>query len=78
MECAKKVASGMEALQKKFGAVPFTVPFSEKPEFESAVSFDIAEMEELLVAELPISLQCKGSITGSPEEVARSDPHTTG
>ena len=60
MKCAKKVTFGMKPLQKKFGAVPFS---------KSAVSFDIAEMEKLLVAELPISLKCKETFSESSEEV---------
>ena len=62
LECARKVATSMTTLQKKFGAVPFS---------QSAVSIDIADMEKLLVAELPVSLKCKKTFSECPDEVFR-------
>ena len=66
MECAKKVASSMKTLQKKCGAVPSS---------QSAVSIDIADIEKLLVAELPISLKCKETFSECPDEVFSFSDH---
>ena len=62
LECARKVTTNLKTLQKKFGTVPFS---------QSAVSIDIADMEKLLVAELPISLKCKETLSESSEDVFR-------
>ena len=60
LECARKVTTNLKTLQKKFGTVPFS---------QSAVSIDIADMEKLLVAELPISLKCKETLSESSEDL---------
>ena len=62
LECARKVTTNLKTLQTKFGTVPFS---------QSAVSIDIADMEKLLVAELPISLKCKETLSESSKDVFR-------
>ena len=61
MQC-KKVCASIKELQKELGSVPFSV---------SSVATDLALVEKHLSCELPVSRQCKESISEHPESIFR-------
>jgi len=49
-----EVSTGIEELHDEFSVVPFS---------HSVVATDLAEIEKHLIAELPVSIKCKESIS---------------